>query len=75
MSYKLNDMKSKLIVVVLLFFASVTVQARHKDTISKGDKTYTPYELLTSYYNNNFNPFEKGKIYIGASMSLEDRTQ
>ena len=44
-------------------------------TISKGDKTYTPYELLTSYYNNNFNPFEKGKIYIGASMSLEDRTQ
>lgn len=67
-------MKSKLIVVVLLFFVSVAVQAQHTDTITKTSK-YTPYELLTSYYNNDFNPFKKGTIYIGASLSLEDRTQ
>lgn len=38
-------------------------------------KKNTPYELITSYYNEDFKPFKKGTIYMGLSMSLEDRSQ
>ncbi len=60
----------KFIVVFLMLFAHVSwSQTNEKQT----DSTFTPYELLTSYYNNNFKPFKKKSIYIGLSLSLEDR--
>lgn len=61
-----------IIAVFLLFMNSVASQEVEN---SDDQKKYTPYELLTSYYTNDFNPFKKGAIYIGASMSLEDRSQ
>ncbi len=37
------------------------------------DSTYSPFELMSSYYNKNFTPFSKKNIYIGFSMSLENK--
>jgi len=34
---------------------------------------YTPYELLSSYYNEGFKPFAKKNVYVGLSFSLEDK--
>lgn len=34
---------------------------------------YTPYELLSSYYNSNFKPFKKSNVFIGFAFSLEDK--
>ena len=60
----------KTIVVFLILFTEVAwSQTNERQT----DSTFTPYELLTSYYNNNFKPFKKKSIYIGLGLSLEDR--
>lgn len=37
-------------------------------------KDYTPYDLLSSYYNDDFKPFKKRNVYVGLSFSLEDRS-
>lgn len=68
-------MRNKLLVTGFLFCVSFALQAQVNDTIKKEEKSYTPYELLMSYYNTDFNPFKKGTIYTGVSMSLEDRSQ
>jgi len=42
----------------------------------KGDsKEYTPYDLMSSYYNEHFKPFKKRNVYLGLSFNLENRTQ
>jgi len=35
----------------------------------------TPYELLSSYYNDNFSPFKKKTWYLGAAFSLGSTNQ
>lgn len=37
------------------------------------DKAYTPYELLSSYYGQQFHPFKKSNIYMGLAFSVEDK--
>ncbi|MBN3519348.1 hypothetical protein JYB62_04980 [Algoriphagus lutimaris] len=37
------------------------------------DRNYTPYELLSSYYEEDFKPFKKRNIYIGLRFNLTDR--
>ncbi|PWK19659.1 hypothetical protein [Xanthomarina spongicola] len=60
----------KIIVVFLVFSSELTwSQTKNKEK----DSTYTPYELLTSYYTNTFKPFQKKNIYVGLSLALEDR--
>ncbi|MGO3183197.1 MAG: hypothetical protein ACTIJ9_10225 [Aequorivita sp.] len=56
--------------VLILFFFSANSQVIEE---AEKDKKYTPYELLSSYYNNDFSPYKKGNIYLGFAMSLEDR--
>ena len=64
-------MKNYLVLPLLIFFInSVTSQEIEKED---DKKKYTPYELLSSYYNNDFKPYKKGNIYFGVAMSLEDR--
>ncbi len=48
-----------------------TLMAQEKEA----SKEYTPYELLSSYYNNEFKPFKKRNVYLGLSFNLEDRNQ
>ncbi len=40
---------------------------------SLADKKYTPYELLSSYYGKQFQPFKKSNIYLGISFSVENK--
>ncbi len=37
------------------------------------EQEYSPYELLSSYYENDFKPFKKGNWYTGLAFSLDDR--
>jgi hypothetical protein len=48
-----------------------TLMAQEKEA----PKEYTPYELLSSYYNNEFKPFKKRNVYLGLAFNLEDRSQ
>ena len=38
-------------------------------------RKYTPYELMSSYYNQDFKPFKKKNAYVGLAFSLEDKKQ
>ncbi|QCK15450.1 hypothetical protein DCC35_12205 [Mangrovivirga cuniculi] len=71
MLYNIPYSKSKGLFSILLLLTIVTnpVLAQQKDQ----DEKYTPYELLSSYYNKDFKPFGKRNVYIGLSFSLEDR--
>lgn len=57
-------------IVCVFLFAHVSWSQTNE---TQKDSVFTPYELLTSYYNNNFKPFKKKSIYIGLGLSLEDR--
>ncbi len=58
-----------LFLVVLSLIYSIPTQAQKQ----KDDDNFTPYDLLTSYYDNDFKPFKKGNWYVGLSFSLEDK--
>lgn len=64
-------MKIKFLIILGLIISGVTKAQVEEDSITS--QKYTPYELLSSYYNKDFKPFKKGTIYTGFAMSLEDR--
>ena len=66
-------MEKKFFLLPILFFCVFSANAQVIDEEINNDKKYTPYELLSSYYNNDFKPYKKGNIYFGVAMSLEDR--
>ncbi|WP_372649027.1 hypothetical protein [Draconibacterium sp.] len=37
------------------------------------EKKTTPYDLLSSYYNQDFKPFQKGNFYVGLAFSITDK--
>ncbi|HEY9113332.1 MAG TPA: hypothetical protein VIN10_01445 [Bacteroidales bacterium] len=41
----------------------------------KSDENYTAYELMSKYYNEDFNPFKKRNVYVGFAFSLNDLQQ
>jgi len=55
-----------------LIFIAAGMKAQTKDSADQ-NRTYSAYELLSSYYENDFKPFKKGTFYTGFSMALEDR--
>ncbi|WP_215224959.1 hypothetical protein [Echinicola shivajiensis] len=54
----------------LLLFTGVGAKG-YAQEISK--ENYSPYDLLSSYYEEGFEPFKKGNFYTGLSFSLTDR--
>jgi len=60
-----------IVLMVLLFVKNTKAQVEKTDI----DSTYTPYELLSTYYNSNFKPFKKSNAFIGLAFSLEDKKQ
>ncbi|WP_439183531.1 hypothetical protein [Carboxylicivirga taeanensis] len=56
--------------VLMILYSFYSVDAQQEELKTDG---YTPYELLSSYYNSNFHPFKKKNIYVGLSFSLEDK--
>lgn len=67
----MNMKKIGLIVLVVLSSFQLLPAQQEKEQQIKED--YTPYELLSSYYNNGFTPFKKKNIYVGFAFSLEDK--
>ena len=55
--------------IIVLFFG-VTLSVTAQDSTQ-----YSAYELLSSYYDNDFKPFTPKKWFVGLSFSLSDQTQ
>ena len=56
--------------VIIFFMTFLNVNGQQKEA----DKDYTPYELLSSYYNSSeFKPFKKKTWYAGLVFSWEDK--
>jgi hypothetical protein len=68
---KLKSMKNIICIFWILFgiFPAGT-QAQEENNKNK-DKD--PYELMSKYYQENFNPFSKGNWYLGFAFSLKDQ--
>ncbi|SIN73321.1 hypothetical protein [Algoriphagus halophilus] len=61
---------------VYFFFLMIWVLFTCFDGMAQTDSTdrnYTPYELLTSYYEQDFKPFKKRNIYTGLRFNLTDK--
>lgn len=66
-------MRTTAILLALIFLHIKTLSGQTaEDTLGIKEK-FTPYELLSTYYETDFDPFEKKNIYLGMSFSLEDR--
>jgi len=59
----------KHVVALLLISFSFIVVGQNKEEKSN------PYDLLTKYYEEDFEPFAKGNWYLGFAFSLQDRKQ
>ena len=57
-------------IAVLVALSTVKLLAQEK---SKSDEKQDPYELMSKYYEEDFNPFAKGNWYVGFAFSLQDR--
>lgn len=53
--------------MLFVFIIANSIQANAQDD------DYSPYDLLSSYYENDFKPFKKGNWYTGLSFSLTDK--
>lgn len=61
-------------ITVFLILASVFFGGKVMGQQKKVNKEYTPYELLSSYYNSSeFKPFKKNTWYTGLAFSWEDK--
>jgi hypothetical protein len=59
-----------LILTLAMVFPNIMV-AQDENT----DENTKAYDLMSKYYNEDFNPFKKKNIYIGLAFSLEDLQQ
>jgi hypothetical protein len=66
-------MKIQNTILIFIVLCLPTLSAKAQEAIAFKDSTYTPYELLSSYYNHGFAPFKKKNIYVGFAFSLEDK--
>lgn len=68
--YNTVSTKRKLLLILLgSIFINGYLMAQ--DTLD--DDHSSPYELMSSYYTNEFKPFQKKNIYTGLAFSLSDR--
>ena len=58
------------ILILLLLFLPLCISAQEK---SKKKEDKDPYELMSKYYQEGFNPFSKGNWYLGFAFSLQDQ--
>ena len=64
-------MKNIICVFLILFGMSPT--GTHAQEENKKNKDKDPYELMSKYYQEDFNPFNKGNWYLGFAFSLKDQ--
>jgi hypothetical protein len=65
-------MKLKNISIIILLLILPTYLFAQEDSLTVVQKT-TPYDLLSSYYSDNFKPFQKGNFYAGLAFSVTDK--
>lgn len=63
--------RPKIIILVVAVVCSSTTLLWAQE--QKKKDYHTPYELMSSYYNQDFRPFKKKNVFVGLSFSLEDR--
>ncbi|MFV0366771.1 MAG: hypothetical protein ACK5JS_09850 [Mangrovibacterium sp.] len=59
----------KLFLLVLSLSVTLSLWAQQK----KDDDKLTPYDLMSTYYQDDFNPYKKGNVYTGFAFSLTTR--
>ncbi|WP_456459115.1 hypothetical protein [Reichenbachiella sp.] len=64
---------SIILTIGLAFCTPTDVVAQIAQDTTQIKESFTPYELLSSYYNQSFKPFKKKNVYIGFAFSLEDK--
>ena len=62
--------KYLLSVLILIAFCVTTAQSQRDSAYVKP----SPYDLISSYYDNGFSPFRKGNKYLGLALSLQDQS-
>jgi hypothetical protein len=71
---QLNKMRTNTYKFLILVICGVIIsQSVHSQESVAKVKKNNPYDLMSSYYENNFSPFKKKNIYIGLSFSIEDK--
>jgi hypothetical protein len=65
-------MNPKLFALLSCIIFLPSMKSRAQET-EPPKENYTPYELMSSYYDKDFNPFKKRNVFIGFSFSLEDK--
>ncbi|MCO6360555.1 hypothetical protein [Roseivirga pacifica] len=68
-------MKNLIIAVILIGLLTAFQTSKAQGVDSDTVINYTPFELLSSYYDNDFQPFKKRNVYVGFAFSLADRKQ
>jgi len=63
----------KILFYILILLISTSGSLMAQELVK--DKDYTPYQLLSSYYNSDFQPFKKRNVYLGFAFDLENRNQ
>jgi len=58
--------------LTLLLLITFAVNAIAQQDTTDIDIKNSPYELLSSYYSDNFRPFKKGNFYTGLAFSVAD---
>lgn len=66
-------MKLKQTGIVFIIFIVSMHTWQVKAQVQNEEDNFTPYELLSSYYDNDFKPFKKRNWYLGLAFSLEDK--
>jgi hypothetical protein len=64
-------MKYLLVVFILILVLPLKGLAQENQDEDNGR---SPYELMSSYYSEQFKPFKKGNVYTGLAFSLSDRS-
>jgi hypothetical protein len=60
-------------IIVSILTVTFLFWSRSHAQESADSTTFTPYELMSSYYSEGFKPFRKGNAYTGLSFSLTDK--
>ena len=65
-------MKRNLFLLSLILFALHSSAHAQEDSLVV-EQSYTAYELLSSYYGEDFKPFKKKNVFVGLAFSVADK--
>ncbi|MFV0268642.1 MAG: outer membrane beta-barrel protein [Draconibacterium sp.] len=66
-------MKKHPILILFFLIASLLIQdIKAQDQTKSGVSGRSPYELISSYYETQFNPFRKSNVYLGLAFSVQN---